>query len=107
VRTRECAKPLDELAIGDGGAGFGLEVTTASVMRVTLSDVPRQAFVDGAGAQDQELVGWWQPVGHRLDETLQMLEATGIVTRQRAPSSVAKGRIVSDMAGRPMMGRDG
>jgi hypothetical protein len=77
-----------------------------SSVLVARSDVTRQAFVDGAWTDDQQLVVRGQPTGHLRDEPLQVLEPVRLTGRLRAaPATVPDSGVVPNMTGGPVMSR--
>ena len=77
----------------------------ASVVRVALSEVPGQAFVDTPLTKDQQVVDRTQPVGDVKHESLQVFEAVRLAGGLRATTAAAMTdvRIVPDVASRPVV----
>ena len=76
----------------------------AAVVSVALREVPRQAFVNWPGTEDQQRVVRGQPVRDLSDESVQVFDPVRLAGRLRAAASaVSDGGIVPDVAGRPMM----
>jgi hypothetical protein len=68
--------------------------------------VPRQAFVNRPGTEDQQVVARGQPVRDVSDEVVQVFDPVRLPGRLRAAAAaVTNGWIVSDMASRPVMRR--
>jgi hypothetical protein len=78
----------------------------SSVLPVALGELPRQAFVDRPGTEDQQVVARRQPDLDVFQVSAQVFEPVRLAGRLRAASAaVTDGGIVPDMAGRPVMSR--
>jgi hypothetical protein len=65
-----------------------------------------EAFVDGPGSQDQQVVARRQLVRDLRDKSVQVLEAVRFARGLRdATAAVAKHRIMPDVAGGPVVRR--
>jgi hypothetical protein len=67
--------------------------------------LPRQAFVDGAGTEDEQVVARGQPAHDISDEAVQVFDPVRLAGRLWAAAAVTDTWIVTDMACRPVMSR--
>ena len=67
---------------------------------IALSKLPLEAFVDGPGAQDQDVVARLYMVCDLVEKSVQMLESVRLAGRLwGAAAAMAKDGIVPDVAG--------
>ena len=77
------------------------------MVRVALSEVAGQAFVDGPMTKDQQVIDRSDAVCDIKNEPLQVFEAARLAGGLRATTAAAvtDGRIVPDVASRPVVRR--
>lgn len=102
----EAAEPRDELTIGESRRRFARDRAEGLMGLARFTDESFQAFAHGARTKDQHVVVRGHAPRDRLDESPQVLEAVGLTGRLGSAAPVAHGRIVTDMAGGTMVGRD-
>jgi hypothetical protein len=105
--AREPAETRYELAIGHRRGRLGGVGAMASVVLVGRAELPRQAFVDRPGTEDQQVVARAQSVCDVSDKSIQVFDAARLAGGLRAPASAAvtDGGIVPDVSGCPVMSR--
>jgi hypothetical protein len=95
----EPAETRDELTIGQRRRRLAGDRPRMSSVLVARSDLTRQAFVDSAWTDDQQLVVRGQSTGDLRDEPLEVLESVRLTSRLRAaPATVPDAGIMANMS---------
>jgi hypothetical protein len=104
--AREPAETCQELAIGHRRGRLAGDVAMASVVLVARRELPRQAFVDRPGTEDQQVVARDHPVRDVADKSIQVFDAVWLAGRLRdAAAAVTDCGIVPDVARGPVVSR--
>ena len=96
-----------QLWTGHGWRRLGLDVANHSVARVRLGNLPSEVLVHGTGTDEEKVLVAWEPRNDGVEESSEMLEPARLGGRlHRATTAVTNQRIVPDVAGTPVTGRN-
>jgi hypothetical protein len=107
VGPDETPQARHELGLGQARRGRAPDTASAPVLLVVLTDASLQVLTHGAGTDEDEVVLRRQAQRDLIDEPLEVLESMRF-SGGLGPTATAvpDGRIVADMAGGSMVGRD-
>jgi hypothetical protein len=95
----------DQLSAGHGCGRLATDDASSTSLGVLLGDLAGEAATHGPWAEQQQIVVVGQSGGDRIDEASEVLESVRLTGRlRRAATAVSDAGVVSDMAGRSVMG---
>jgi hypothetical protein len=95
----------DELRARQPRRHLAPDVSLPPAVPVTGREVPGQAFVHVRGTEDQQVIARIQPARDVAHESPQVFEPVWLACGLWASAAVADGRIVPDVARRPVVRR--